>query len=52
MPQLVARWENARVAARTRGRVLTAALDAALYRFRTRCSVSESSAEKLQKHSG
>ena len=52
MPQLVARWENARVAARTRGRVLTAALDAALYRFRTRCSVSESSTEKLLKHGG
>ena len=28
---------------RTRGRVLTAALDAALYHFRTRCTVSESS---------
>ena len=32
--------------------VLTAALDAALSRFRTRCRVSESLAEKLLKHGG
>ena len=51
-PQLVARWENARVAAPYAWAVLTAALDAALYRFRTRCRVSESSAEKLLKHGG
>ncbi|MGZ6789059.1 MAG: hypothetical protein ACXVGB_03525 [Mycobacteriaceae bacterium] len=51
-PQVVARWENARAAAPYAWAVLTAALDAALYRFRTRCSVSESSAEKLLKHGG
>lgn len=51
-PQLVTRWENARVAAPYAWAVLTAALDTALYRFRTRCRVSESSAEKLLKHGG
>ena len=34
-PQLIARWENARATARYAWAVLTAALDAALYRFRT-----------------
>jgi hypothetical protein len=44
--------ENARAAAPYAWAVLTAALDAALYRFRTRCRVSESSAGKLLKHGG
>jgi len=51
-PQMVARWENARAAAPYAWAVLTAALDAALYRFRTRCRVSESLAEKLLEHGG
>ena len=53
-PQMVARWENARAAAPDAWAVLIAALDAALYRlrFRTRCRVSESLAEKLLKHGG
>ena len=53
-PQMVARWENARAAAPDAWAVLTAALDATLYRlrFRTRCRVSESLAEKLLKHGG
>jgi hypothetical protein len=51
---MVARWENARAAAPDAWAVLTAALDAVLYRlrFRTRCRVSESLAEKLLKHGG
>jgi hypothetical protein len=51
-PQLVARWENARVAAPYAWAVLTAAWTRALCRFRTRCRVSESLAEKLLKHGG
>ena len=53
-PQMVARWENARAAAPDAWAVPTAALDATLYRlrFRTRCRVSESLAEKLLKHGG
>ena len=51
-PQLVARLENTRAAAPYAWAVLTAALDAGLYRFRTRGRVSESSAEKLLKHGG
>jgi hypothetical protein len=51
-PQMVARWENARTAAPYAWAVLTAALDAGPVRFRTRCRVSESLAEKLLKHGG
>jgi hypothetical protein len=53
-PQLVAPWGNAWVAGPCAWAVLTAALDATLYRlrFRTRCRVSESLAEKLLKHGG
>jgi hypothetical protein len=51
--QMVARWENARAAAPYAWAVLTAALNAALSPFRTRCrGVPESLAEKLLKHGG
>ena len=48
-PQLVARWENARAAAPYAWAVLTAALDAALYRFRPESANSAVNRLRLRK---